>query len=501
MRTRRLFLLLLAPLALLAAAPLALAAAAPITPEAYPGLPEADASTLLVLVADRGTPAYTAAESKANGSTIFVERKLWRGLEKAAELMNETDGLTVLVGIAGGEYTGQFSSGVWKVPKIESPNGTLKVLGGFNDDFSGRQPFGFPVRLTTVYGRDGDIFQMTDKSVLNELVVSGLVLDAAPSNAYDARTNSILKGQSRSYPLMSFGRATVNRLTVADNIFLNGAHAAVRLTITPASPEAEVHITNNFFLNNLLAFETQIYPSKLRTFGKLVVRHNSFVLNWPYNPDQTSSNVSAIELHTDQSFAAAAFERNLFAYNPGGVFQHDWPDGDSGELTIRENLFFLNGALWNQSAPEAAVVAGKFGTNPRYLVLDLYDVEDDLSATMSGNVAFDPQIPVVLAPLQSVQASGEVQAQPTVMNDVRRMFGGNTDGGTVAIANFAPQMQYDVRMVPLPRNEDAQPYGVQPAGLYGATPSTGERTAAPAPAGDEVREGPRRAVRRSVGGQ
>ncbi|MEL6616641.1 MAG: hypothetical protein AAFQ43_12940, partial [Bacteroidota bacterium] len=156
-------------------------------------------------------------------------------------------------------------------------------------------------------------------------------------------------------------------------------------------------------------------------------------------------------------------------YNPGGVFQHDWPEDRMSEMTIRENLFFLNGALWNKAEPEAAVIAGKFGTNPLYLVLDLYDVEDDLSANMDENVAFDPQIPVVLAPLQSVQASGGVEAQPTVMNDIRRMFGANTDGGTVAIANFAPEMQYDTRLVPLPQNEAAVPYGVQPAGLYGAT--------------------------------
>ena len=470
MRSRLVLLLLLAPLALATAAHAAPGSASPEapTPEAVlPGVTP-DANTIIILVAERGTPAYEKAETLANNSTVYAERKLWRGLTRAAELMNANDGLTLHVAIAGGEYTGQFSSGVWKVPKIESPRGTLKVMGGYNDDFSGRQPFGFPVRLTTVYGRDGDIFQMEGKSVLDELIVSGLVLDAAPSNKYDARSNSILKGESRSYPLMSFGRATVNRLTVADNIFLNGAHAAVRLTITPANDNAEVHVTNNFFLNNLLAFETQIYAAKTRAFGKLVVSHNSFVLNWPYNPDQTSSNVSAIELHTSASFEDMVFERNLFAYNPGGVFQHDWPEDRMPDMTIRENLFFLNGALWNQSAPEAAVIAGKFGTNPLYLVLDLYDVEDDLSADMGGNVAFDPQIPVVLAPLQSVQASGEVQAQATVMNDVRRMFGANTDGGTVAISNFAPQMQYDVRMVPLPQNDEAKPYGVQPAGLYGA---------------------------------
>ncbi|MEL6615901.1 MAG: hypothetical protein AAFQ43_09195, partial [Bacteroidota bacterium] len=216
MRARRFLLRLLSPLALLVAVPLASAASLVHTPDASGGLPEADAQTLLVLVAERGTEAYTNAQSRENGSTIFAERKLWRGLKKAADLLNEENGRTVIVGIAGGEYTGQFDKGVWMVPEIQSSGGTLKVLGGFNDDFSGRQPFAFPVRLTTIYGRDGQIFDIEGGSTLRELVVSGLVLNAAPSNKYDARTNSILKGESRSYPLMGFGRATVERLEIAD---------------------------------------------------------------------------------------------------------------------------------------------------------------------------------------------------------------------------------------------------------------------------------------------
>ena len=139
-----------------------------------------------------------------------------------------------------------------------------------------------------------------------------------------------------------------------------------------------------------------------------------------------------------------------------------------GDLAFRDNLFFLNGVLWGESAAEAAVIAGKFGTGAVYRVLDLFDVEDDLDGDMDGNVAFDPQIPVAFAPLQAGASSG-VSAQPTFMNDVRRMFGGNTDGGTVAIANFAPQMAFDARALPFPRNEEAQPYGVQPALIWGAT--------------------------------
>ncbi|WP_412070163.1 hypothetical protein [Rubrivirga sp. IMCC43871] len=346
------------------------------------------------------------------------------------------------------------------------------MLAGFSDDFSGRQPFVYHVRIPTIWGRDGAIFQLENRSSLRELVVSGLIMDAAPSNSYDEETNSLKQAESRHYPILSFGGpgVEVQRLVIADNVFINGAVGSVRLGASPPrGVSGEVIVQNNFFLNNIRAFDTQTFGQRIGApFGRLTVRHNSFILNFPYRPDKDAADVSAIKLYHRDAFDEMVFERNIFAYNPGGVFQHDWPQDRMGDLAFRENLFFLNGVLWGESAPEAAVIAGKFGTGAVYRVLDLYDVEDDLDGDMDGNVAFDPHIPVAFAPLQAGASSG-VSAQPTLMNDVRRMFGVNTDGGTVGIANFAPQMAFDARALPLPQNEEARPYGVQPAIIWGST--------------------------------
>ncbi|WP_412062210.1 hypothetical protein [Rubrivirga sp. IMCC45206] len=445
---------------------LALLTAGPSAPA-----PLADA---IILVGPRGTPAYEFAQSRENGSTVFAQRKLWRALQQAAELLNEGGQRTVTVGVSQGDYDGEFGAGVQKIPRITNPDGTLKLLAGFNDDFSGRQPFAFHVRVPTIWGRDGAIVQMENRSSLRELVVSGLILDASPSNKYDARTNSLLQGESRHYPIMSFGGpgVEVQRLVVADNVFINGAVGALRLGASPPrGTSGEVVIQNNFFLNNIRAFDTQTFGQRVGApFGRLVVRHNSFLLNFPYRPDPDAADVSTVKLYHRDAFDEMVFDRNIFAYNPGGVFQHDWPQDRMGDLVLRENLFFLNGVLWGESAPEAAVVAGKFGTGAVYRVLDLYDVEDDLDGEMSGNVAFDPNIPVAFAPLQAASSSG-VSAEPSFMNNVRRLFGANTDGGTVAIANFAPQMAFDARALPFPINDEAKPYGVQPALIWGATGS------------------------------
>ncbi|MEM1271159.1 MAG: hypothetical protein AAGI08_14050 [Bacteroidota bacterium] len=426
-------------------------------------LPASAFSQYAVLVAPKDSEAYEFAKTKENGETVFAERKLFKGLNQAAELLNAGGERTVTVFVAAGTYTGQFGAGVWKVPHIDNPQGTLRVMAGFNDDFSGRQPFGLITELQTVEGRDGAIFQLAKRSRLKEVVVSGLLLDAGPSNAYDARTNSIKKGQSRSYPLLSLSMLETDRLVVADNIFLNGAHGAFDPYVKGASASANVLVQNNLFLNTIKAFKNQ--PATTKALDRLTLKHNSFVLCWPFNPDPTSSNVGAIELYHSGGFENVDIEGNLFAYNPGGAMQHDWAPDRMPNTRIAGNLFYSNAALYEDGETEAGVIVGKFGTNPIYRLLDLESVEDDLDYDVEDNVSFDPQIPIVIAPLQAADSYG-VSAQNTTINQVRSLFGLNTDGGTVAIANFAPRLSYRTDAVPFPTNEAAKAYGVQPGALW-----------------------------------
>ena len=62
--------------------------------------------------------------------------------------------------------------------------------------------------------------------------------------------------------------------------------------------------------------------------------------------------------------------------------------------------------------------------------------------------------------------SYSVQRKDTVMNDIRRLFGLNQDGGTVAIANFAPALVFSTDTLPLPAEEQAKAFGVQPNQLW-----------------------------------
>ena len=286
--------------------------------------------------------------------------------------------------------------------------------------------------------------------------------DAAPSNRYDARTNSILKGTSRTYPMISFNQVRVEHLVVADNIFINGSHGAFDPAIGGV-PGSVVDIENNLFLNT-------IKPMKVSAMSggenvDINIRHNSFVLNWPFYPDATSSNVGVLELYHAEGYRTLTIEGNLFAYNPGGAMQHDWPANRMGEIAIRDNLFHANGSLFSTSTPEEGVIVGKFGTNPTYMSLDLITIEDDLDYDVSGNVSMDPGISLAMAPLEAVD-NDRIQRDETLINDVRRILGMNQSGGAVPIANYAPRMIYFEGLPVFPTNPDAADYGVQPTRLW-----------------------------------
>lgn len=424
--------------------------------------PAARADVFTIYVAARDSPAHKAAEALVDGKSAFWAPKLARGLEKMVELLATTDN-EVRVKVAQGT-----EAGFYELPSgLGSPKAKLLLLGGYCPDWKKRDPFGCPTELQAGSGRPQPTLSFGgNKTQFAELVVSGFLFDAASSNKYDAKTNSLLKGSSRTIPLLGLSQAVVSHLVIADNIFLNSAHKAFDVYHSPASNDAVVDIQNNFFLNNVIPMK--IAPAGYKGFVTRTVRlrNNSFILNWPFNPDATSSNVGAVELYHKDCCAELVVEGNLFAYNAGGAMQHDWPTNRMPKLAIRKNLFFMNATLFGDGRPEAGVFTGKFGPSPRHQVIPLAaHMEDDFPYQFEGNVAIDPKVPVALVDLQAADSSA-VTAKKTVMNDIRGLFGINKDGGTVAIKNFAPRMGLDVANLPFPAAPEAAAFGVQRGDVY-----------------------------------
>lgn len=415
------------------------------------------AETFTIYVAARDSDAHKAAAALVDDKVSFWFAKMPRALEKATELLKGSSH-TVRVLMAQGQ-----EGGLYAVPNgLDAAKATLHLLGGYCPDWKTRDPFGCPTEILASEGRPQGFFSFGgNKTMFNELVVSGFVLDAAPSNKYDAKTNSLLKGTSRTIPLLSLSQVVVNHLVIADNVFLNGAHRAFEVYHSPMSNDATVDIQNNFFLNNVIPLKFSPAGYKGFKTKSINFKNNSVILNWPFNPDSTSSDVGALTLWHKDCCNELVIEKNLFAYNPGGAMQHDWPESRMPKLRINENLFFMNATLFGNGKPEAGFFVGKFGANPIYKVVEVSaGLPDDFAYEMKNNVVLDPKVPVALVDLQAADSSS-VTAKKTVMNDLRGMFGLNKQGGTVAIANYAPRMGLDLKNLPFPAEEKAKGFGVQ----------------------------------------
>ncbi len=423
----------------------------------------AHADQIKIYIAARDSDAAKAAEKLADGKTSFWFPKLAKGFDKATELLQNTEN-DVRIMMAQGKEGGLFG---WGQGSVNAPKGKFMLLGGYCPDWKERDPFKCPSEIISDDGRPDAFFNFGgNKNIIGELVISGFVLDAAPSNKYDAKSNTLLKGTSRTIPLIALKQVVTNHLVIADNIFLNGAQRAFEVYHSPMSNDCVADIQNNFFLNTVIP--VKFFPALYKGFKtkQINFKNNSVIMNWPYNPDPTSSNVGAIELWHKDATNELVVEGNLFAYNSGGAMQHDWPVNRMPKMKFVSNLFYMNAAVFGDARPEAGVFTGKFGPNPKHQIVTLKDhMEDDYPYEFKDNVVMDPKVPVALVDVGTVDSSS-VTAKKTVMNDVRGLFGLNKDGGTVAIKNYAPRMGLDPANLPFPAEPKAKAYGVSASGVY-----------------------------------
>lgn len=347
------------------------------------------ANTFTIYVAELNTPAYSAAQKKADGKAVLVERSLQKALSHVPLLLIGDN--TLVINVASGELKGSLGSSSWVIPTVQAPLARLHILGGWNEDFSQRNPFLYLSRLLTQPGRTDANLVVEKNSQIGNLVISGFTFNTKPSNQYGAG-NNLHKSGTANHRMISFNQLKTNELVVSDNIFFNAPLVVFEPYVSPLSDNTEVDIRNNFFINNVIPIQELTGNPMGKTLNTIRLRQNSFILNWPYNPDPTSSNVGAIGLYHKGGIYNVEIENNLFAYNVGGVFQHDWPVNRMPQIEIRDNLFFQNGALFGKTAPGDGAIVGKFGANPRYLVLNINELEDNFDYVIANNVSKNPKI-------------------------------------------------------------------------------------------------------------
>ena len=373
------------------------------------GAGSAQAATYEVLVAPRDTAAQEKAAGMADGSAVFAARKIHSAFAKAQELLAGCGDCTVHVKIAGGSYVGKARTGQWTFPDVQAPGATLRILGGYAEDFSTRDPFASPTILQVSENRSDAVLRFEGKKhALRELVVSGLTIDTSPSNSYGAQGNSLHKGGSSSFPMLALGYLTTERLVISDNVFMNAPNSVAGPLIRAMSPEAEVRVENNVFFNNVYTWVVGSGGGK-HIPGRYVIAGNSFVRNWPYNPDRNTSNPGTIEIGNKYSAARVEIRGNLFAYNAGGAVHPQWDDTEGPKIAFLENLFYRNGQLFEPSSTASGAIVGKFNGSATHSVFDMIDVEDDFNWEARGNVSMDPGLTIKVPKLKGVTYEGQAR--------------------------------------------------------------------------------------------
>lgn len=363
------------------------------------------AADLTIYVAPKDSKAYEQATQLGQGP---VETRIHRAFEAAADALGRCGECVVTIHLAGGEYTGKANVGSWEFPEVRALQATLEILGGWNDDFSERNPFAYPTVLKSNPDRSSVVLSFAGrKHGFKSLVVSGLTFDTTPSNNYDSQTNSFKRSGSSTFGQLSFGYITTDSLIVADNVFIGAPDGGVGgPVVRPIGSHGEVRIENNFFFNNLvpwkLASGSYSIPPAL-----YVVRGNSFVLNWPYNADVATANPGALEIGNKHTAAKILIEDNLFAYNYGGAIFPQWDDTRGPEIEIRNNLFYGNAGLFGVDDQGSGAVVGKFAGAATHSAFTAEELEEDFDWIVSGNVSFDPDLSIGIPPSTGLTSTGQ----------------------------------------------------------------------------------------------
>ena len=195
------------------------------------------------------------------------------------------------------------------------------------------------------------------------------------------------------------------------------------------------------FINNVIPIKLD--TARFRHKPKVIlIKNNSFLLNWAYNPDPNTGNPGAVNVGSRDAAHAIVFDGNLFYANFGGAIQIA-PD-NAPEVSISNNNFVGNGLLHGNAGSSAGAIISARIAGLQPLDLDyMEDITDMTDGDGRGNVSKNPGVAVRLASSTQAVDSDQVRVQDTWENSVRGILGQNLDGGTVAIKDYAPMQAYN----------------------------------------------------------
>ena len=269
-----------------------------------------------------------------------------------------------VIHVAQGDYSGKLQSGF-----IVIGTRGLTLLGGYNDDFTERDPFKHPTRIfkdptSKAQGLDVGLVKM--EGDYQGLVIDGFILDATNRNKYDDK-GDLEVTLSLKKPPITLSQADCH---LRNCVVMNPAHTAV--IVRGAGSSVENCLILNAVYSGIHALgdggaEASATP--------ILLRNNTVLFTWKSG----ATGGYGIDIGTG---CAVTMENNLLGYNEGYAV--------SNQLNLQsESVHALNGnAMFQNKAGNYIFFSAENGTT--LVIDDPDDFEDSDLAEAEDNVLTDP---------------------------------------------------------------------------------------------------------------
>jgi hypothetical protein len=285
----------------------------------------------------------TQSDSKPQGKIIYVAKSgsnrnpgtqeaPIKNLDKAIRVAEEYDKIYVQEGI----YSGTFDVGYFEITK------PLELYGGYNSDFTKRDPVNSPSVIQTIKDKAASSKQSIIKiSETHDVVVDGFVIDMGKHNNYDPKapegveTGYLTLTNTGGTPKRAAIKIIGNNIKIQNNTLVNISYGGIFIN-QRKNIEGNILVDNNVFLN---VAQAGIECNPLRGPGKIreiEISNNTFAFT--YGTTFLNDNLGcSVWL---KGAANYNIHNNIFSYASDAALRY--LDVSESDLKLDHNLFMNN---------------------------------------------------------------------------------------------------------------------------------------------------------------
>jgi len=345
-----------------------------------------------------------------------------KNLDKAIQVAGEYDKLYVQEGV----YSGTFDVGYFEIKK------PIELYGGYNADFSKRDPINTPSIIQTIKDKATSSKQSIIMiSETHDVVIDGFTIDMGRHNNYDndapegVETGYLTLTNTGGTPKRSAIKIVGNNIFIRNNAFLNISYGGIFI-MQRKTFDGKILIDNNIFVN---CAQTGIECTPLGGIGEtrdIEICNNTFAFT--YGTTFLNDNLGcSVWLKGEANYN---IHHNIFSYASDAALRY--LDVSDSDLKLDYNLFMNN--------RKNDIHTSIYNKRVFITVEEFEDV--DFVSSLQGNKRMTEKLPLNKAYTgQFINMAAEVSMEydpNTDWNQVRSILGLPQQAtGTASISFFA----------------------------------------------------------------